>query len=248
MNAGTVDFLLILGGNPVYTAPADLQFGAALQKVRAARARRAVRRRDRRAVPVARARGALPRGVERRARRRRHGDHRAAAHRAALRRQVARTKCWWRSARGGERSGLRPRARALGEADGPVDGGARRAAPLAARTPAPAPAAAAPAAAPAAGGAAAGDAAHCRRSRRSRPRPGAGAVALRSRVAPLAARRRSCRTPRSRPKHGHAARRDAGARRAGGGSGPRGRVPARSRASTTAASPTTPGCRSCRSR
>ena len=33
MNAGTVDFLLILGGNPVYTAPADLEFGAAMQKV-----------------------------------------------------------------------------------------------------------------------------------------------------------------------------------------------------------------------
>jgi MoCo/4Fe-4S cofactor protein with predicted Tat translocation signal len=34
MNAGTVDFLLILGGNPVYTAPADLNFGGALEKVR----------------------------------------------------------------------------------------------------------------------------------------------------------------------------------------------------------------------
>jgi len=34
MNAGTVDFLLILGGNPVYTAPADLKFGDALAKVR----------------------------------------------------------------------------------------------------------------------------------------------------------------------------------------------------------------------
>jgi molybdopterin-containing oxidoreductase family iron-sulfur binding subunit len=33
MNAGTVDFLLILGGNPVYTAPADLKFAEALQKV-----------------------------------------------------------------------------------------------------------------------------------------------------------------------------------------------------------------------
>ena len=33
MNAGTVDFLLIIGGNPVYTAPADLQFAAALEKV-----------------------------------------------------------------------------------------------------------------------------------------------------------------------------------------------------------------------
>ena len=26
MNAGTVEFLLILGGNPVYTAPSDLKF------------------------------------------------------------------------------------------------------------------------------------------------------------------------------------------------------------------------------
>jgi MoCo/4Fe-4S cofactor protein with predicted Tat translocation signal len=33
MNAGKVDFLLILGGNPVYTAPSDLKFGEALQKV-----------------------------------------------------------------------------------------------------------------------------------------------------------------------------------------------------------------------
>jgi MoCo/4Fe-4S cofactor protein with predicted Tat translocation signal len=33
MNAGTVSFLLILGGNPVYTAPADLKFADALQKV-----------------------------------------------------------------------------------------------------------------------------------------------------------------------------------------------------------------------
>jgi molybdopterin-containing oxidoreductase family iron-sulfur binding subunit len=34
MNAGTVDFLLIIGGNPVYTAPADLKFADALDKVR----------------------------------------------------------------------------------------------------------------------------------------------------------------------------------------------------------------------
>jgi MoCo/4Fe-4S cofactor protein with predicted Tat translocation signal len=33
MNAGRVDFLLILGGNPVYTAPSDLKFGEALHKV-----------------------------------------------------------------------------------------------------------------------------------------------------------------------------------------------------------------------
>jgi molybdopterin-containing oxidoreductase family iron-sulfur binding subunit len=33
MNAGSVGFLLILGGNPVYTAPADLKFSDAMQKV-----------------------------------------------------------------------------------------------------------------------------------------------------------------------------------------------------------------------
>jgi molybdopterin-containing oxidoreductase family iron-sulfur binding subunit len=33
MNAGAVDFLLILGPNPVYTAPSDLKFAEALQKV-----------------------------------------------------------------------------------------------------------------------------------------------------------------------------------------------------------------------
>ena len=33
MNDGQVDLLVILGGNPVYTAPADLKFGEALKKV-----------------------------------------------------------------------------------------------------------------------------------------------------------------------------------------------------------------------
>ncbi len=33
MNAGRVDFLLIVGGNPVYSAPPDLKFSEALQKV-----------------------------------------------------------------------------------------------------------------------------------------------------------------------------------------------------------------------
>jgi molybdopterin-containing oxidoreductase family iron-sulfur binding subunit len=33
MWAGTVEFLLILGGNPVYTAPADLTFAAAMERV-----------------------------------------------------------------------------------------------------------------------------------------------------------------------------------------------------------------------
>jgi molybdopterin-containing oxidoreductase family iron-sulfur binding subunit len=34
MNAGSVEVLLILGGNPVFTAPADLNFAAALDKVK----------------------------------------------------------------------------------------------------------------------------------------------------------------------------------------------------------------------
>ena len=34
MAAGQVDTLLIIGGNPVYTAPADLQFGDQMSKVR----------------------------------------------------------------------------------------------------------------------------------------------------------------------------------------------------------------------
>ena len=33
MNAGKVETLFILGGNPVYSAPADLDFAAALKKV-----------------------------------------------------------------------------------------------------------------------------------------------------------------------------------------------------------------------
>src|SRR5688572_6413739 len=33
MNAGTVEFLLILGGNPAYTAPADLNFATAMERV-----------------------------------------------------------------------------------------------------------------------------------------------------------------------------------------------------------------------
>ena len=44
MNAGKVDSLLILGGNPVYSAPVDLDFAAALKKVDLARLPRALLR------------------------------------------------------------------------------------------------------------------------------------------------------------------------------------------------------------
>ena len=88
MSAGKVDLLVIVGGNPVYTAPADLQFADALGKVPLRVHLSLLRRRNVGAVPLADSRGAFPRDVERRARVRRHGVDRAAAHRAAVRRRV----------------------------------------------------------------------------------------------------------------------------------------------------------------
>ena len=69
MNAGKVDLLVILGGNPVYTAPADLEVRRrARARCSSASTSSLLRRRDVGAVPLADSRGALPRGVERRAR------------------------------------------------------------------------------------------------------------------------------------------------------------------------------------
>ena len=53
MNAGKVDSLLILGGNPVYNAPADLNFGDALKRGRDERPPERVPRRDLAALDVA---------------------------------------------------------------------------------------------------------------------------------------------------------------------------------------------------
>ena len=61
MNAGQVDVLVIVGGNPVYTAPADLQFAEAMDKVPLRVHLSSARRRDVGAVPLADSRGALPR-------------------------------------------------------------------------------------------------------------------------------------------------------------------------------------------
>ena len=72
--------LVILGeSNPVFTAPADFKFAEAIRKVSLRRALGIVLRRDGDAVPLARAGGALPRSVERRALGRRHRVDRAAA-------------------------------------------------------------------------------------------------------------------------------------------------------------------------
>ena len=46
MDAGQVELLVILGGNPVFTAPADLKFAERLGKVGARRLPRPLRRRD----------------------------------------------------------------------------------------------------------------------------------------------------------------------------------------------------------
>ena len=87
MRAGKVDMLFILGGNPAYDAPADLELRRCAQEheYSDARASRSLSGRDRRTLPVARERGALSRIMGRYARLRRYGEHRAAADRSALR-------------------------------------------------------------------------------------------------------------------------------------------------------------------
>ena len=74
--------LVILGANPVFTAPADLQFQEHLQKV-ALSVHHSLYERDVHLLPLEPAGGARPRRLERRARVRRHRDDRAAADRAA---------------------------------------------------------------------------------------------------------------------------------------------------------------------
>ena len=64
MDAGKVDLLLIVSGNPVYTAPVDLRFADAMAKVQL-RAPESLRRRNVSAVSVAGARNAFSRSLER---------------------------------------------------------------------------------------------------------------------------------------------------------------------------------------
>ena len=66
MEQGRVEFLVILGGNPVYTAPADLELRRAFAEGSPAHSPRPVRRRDLVSVPLAPARGPLPGSLERR--------------------------------------------------------------------------------------------------------------------------------------------------------------------------------------
>ena len=87
MNAGKVDTLLILGGNPVYSAPADLDFAGRSEEGRVESLSRALSRRDRPAVQLACARSALSGILGRCSRLRRNGQFRPAADRSAVRRQ-----------------------------------------------------------------------------------------------------------------------------------------------------------------
>ena len=68
MNAGTVSLLLVLGGNPVYTAPSDLKFAEAMDKVPLRAHLGQYHDETAALLPLAHPGDALPRGVERRAR------------------------------------------------------------------------------------------------------------------------------------------------------------------------------------
>ena len=81
---GRVELLVILGGNPVYTAPADLKFAKHLQKVAAADSSQPLRGRDLAAMSLALSRDPLSGGVERRPGVRRRRVDRAAVDRAAV--------------------------------------------------------------------------------------------------------------------------------------------------------------------
>ena len=85
MQAGKVETLLILGGNPGVHGAGRRALRRGAEQGRLPRTPRPLRGRDLGALPLASARGALPGGVERRAGVRRHGEHPATADRAALR-------------------------------------------------------------------------------------------------------------------------------------------------------------------
>ena len=92
MRDGAVETLLIIGGNPVYDAPADLDFLDALKKVKLRAHLGTLLERNGGVVPLARPGGALSGILERCTRLRRNSQHRAAADRADLRRQNPRMK------------------------------------------------------------------------------------------------------------------------------------------------------------
>ena len=94
MQAGTVQTLVVLGGNPVFDAPADLDFAAAMAKVPQTIALGHTVDETSVQGEVAYPARALPRIVGRRARGRRHAQRRPAADPPPVRRTIRRSKCW----------------------------------------------------------------------------------------------------------------------------------------------------------
>ncbi len=117
MHGGKVDLLIILGGNPAYDAPADLNFADAAkeQQSSAARSLRPLSERNRRTLPVARQRDARTRSLGRCPRLRRHRQHHPAADRSSLQRQE-RTGIRRAALRSSRRHRIRSDARLLAEA------------------------------------------------------------------------------------------------------------------------------------
>ena len=109
MNAGTIKTLVVLGGNPVFDAPADLDFAAAMAKVAAHDRARPHGRRNIIPGGVAYSPRALSRIVGRCARGRRHAQRRPAPDPPAVRRTI-RGGSAGPDGRGPGSSGLRPRA------------------------------------------------------------------------------------------------------------------------------------------
>ena len=89
---GKVDTLLIVGGNPVFNAPADLNFRDELKKVAQEDSARALPRSDLRGVRLASAAGAFPRKLGRHRDQRRHTLLRATADRPAQQREDRRRR------------------------------------------------------------------------------------------------------------------------------------------------------------
>ena len=112
MNAGTIKTLVVLGGNPVFDAPADLDFAAAMAKVPQSIVTRAHGRRNIGQGDLARSPRALPRIVGRHARGWRHAQRRPAADPPPVRRTNPRRSAGV-DGRGPGSSRLRPRARDL---------------------------------------------------------------------------------------------------------------------------------------
>ena len=112
MQAGTVEVLVVLGSNPAYAAPADLEMAAGARQGPAPDPPRALRRRDRGALPLAPAGVARARELGGPACRGRDGVDRPAPHRAAVR-HALRDRGPGRLRRG-RAEGLRRRPRALG--------------------------------------------------------------------------------------------------------------------------------------